>query len=50
LPTPIAVPEKSKKSLRKREKTQTAEAMTPSCVLENECRLMFPIRPKSAFA
>src|SRR5579871_2225595 len=46
LPTPIAVPEKSKKSLRNREKTQTSDATTPSCVLENEWKLIWPSRWK----
>jgi len=46
VPTPIAVPEKSKKSLRKSEKTHTTDAITPSCVDENECRLILPSRWK----
>ena len=38
----MLVPEKSKKSLRNSEKTQTSEATTPSCAPLNEWKLMFP--------
>src|SRR5579872_216218 len=50
LPTPMLVPEKSKKSLRKSENTHTSDATTPSSAPLNEWKLMFPNSVKFGFA